>query len=178
MEVCKRKHHFIRGDCGQLIKSTWQLPPCMSTTHRSAKKIHQSITVSTSLNWKTYRPHKSRSQPKLTKTLTKPSPLTPPQLLNPFPKSRWMQKVNPSSLQIRSQQIYGKKQHLLCYRVICRSRRKKERRAGRFGSLCAVLHQIISQWYYGEYLGNAKCKGCPRKRENIKNAGVRKNKID
>ena len=42
---------------------------------------------------------------------------------------------------ISRQQIYGEKKHAPCYTVICCSRRKKERRSDRFGSLCAVMHQ-------------------------------------
>ena len=157
----------------------------MTTTtlliNTSARKIHQSTTVNITPIWKIYPPREPKSQQKYKGTLEKPSPLKSLQLQN-HPSSRpkkvcRAQKVNPRPLQIRSQRIYGEKQHPSCYRVIC-SRRKKERRSDRLGSLCAVMHQKNSQWSYWEHLGNAKYKGYPRKRENIQNVGARKSKIE
>ena len=94
LKVCKGKHHIIRGDCGQFLRSTWQLLPCLSI-HLQGRYISPPQYT---LIWKIYPPLEPKSQQKYTGTLGKPSPLTPLQLQNPLPKSCWAQKSKPKRL--------------------------------------------------------------------------------
>ena len=90
----RKASHHQRG-----LWSTSQINMTTTTLliDTSARKIHQSTTVNTTLIWKIYPPHEPRSQQKLTGTLAKLSPPTPLQLQNHLPKSCRTQKVNPSA---------------------------------------------------------------------------------
>ena len=141
----------------------------------SPRKIHLSITVNTTQIWKMYPPHQPKSQEKLTGTLGKPSPLTPLQLQNPFPKSCETQKVNPSaSPEQESVNLWWKTTSTMLQSYILQQQKEGKKVRQIWQPLCCNVPKNLSMILLR---APEKCKmeGLPSKKRK-KNAGARKSK--